>query len=242
MGLGMRHDLPMSAITEGNLPTKDWKQAKYKQDWRIGDTINASIGQGYVLASPLQLAVMTARAATGRAVIPRLIRAIDGIETEVTEPESLGIPESHLQAVRSGMTNVVNSQHGTSYGARIVNADRKMAGKSGTSQVRNISASERETGVVANANLPWKARDHALFVAFAPADAPRYACVVVVEHGGGGSAAAAPIVRDVLLRVMTGKLPDPQDYPENQRKRIESTLDELRLRNPDGTMPAEKKV
>jgi len=242
MGLGMRHDLPMSAITEGNLPTKDWKQAKYKQDWRIGDTINASIGQGYVLASPLQLAVMTARAATGRAVVPRLIRAIDGVETEIVPPESLGIPESHLEAVRSGMNNVVNSQHGTSYGARVAAADKKMAGKSGTSQVRNISASERETGVVANTDLPWKYRDHALFVAYAPAEAPRYAVAVVVEHGGGGSSAAAPIARDVLLRVLNGALPDPADYPEAQRKRIESMLKDLRLRNADGTMPAEKKV
>ncbi|NBZ88239.1 penicillin-binding protein 2 [Stagnihabitans tardus] len=242
LGLGMRHDLPMSAITEGILPTKEWKQTKYKQDWRIGDTINASIGQGYVLASPLQLAVMTARTATGRAVVPRLIRAIDGVETKVAEAESLGIPESHLEAVRAGMNSVVNSQHGTSYGARVAAADKKMAGKSGTSQVRNISASERETGVVANTDLPWKFRDHALFVAYAPADAPRYAVAVVVEHGGGGSSAAAPVARDVLLRVLTGALPDPADYPETQRKRIQSMLEELRLRNPDGTMPAEKKV
>jgi penicillin-binding protein 2 len=242
LGLGIRHDLPMSAITEGNLPTKAWKQAKYKQDWRIGDTINASIGQGYVLASPLQLVVMTARAATGKAVVPRLIRAIDGVETEVPEAPSLGIPESHLAAVRSGMTNVVNSQRGTSYSARIVAADKKMAGKSGTSQVRNISAAERETGVVANGDLPWKFRDHALFVAYAPLDAPRYAVAVVVEHGGGGSSAAAPIARDALLRTLSAGLPDLKDYPENQRKRIESMLEELRLRNPDGSLPPEKKV
>jgi penicillin-binding protein 2 len=175
-------------------------------------------------------------------VVPRLIRAIDGVETEIVSPESLGIPESHLEAVRSGMNNVVNSQHGTSYGARVAAADKKMAGKSGTSQVRNISASERETGVVANTDLPWKYRDHALFVAYAPAEAPRYAVAVVVEHGGGGSSAAAPIARDVLLRVLNGALPDPADYPEAQRKRIESMLKDLRLRNADGTMPAEKKV
>ena len=242
LGLGMRHDLPMSAITEGNLPTKAWKSQKYKQDWRIGDTINASIGQGYVLASPLQLAVMTARVATGRAVVPRLVRAVAGRETEIAPAESLGIPESHLQAVRSGMMNVVNSQRGTSYAARIATAEFRMAGKSGTSQVRNISASERETGVVANTDLPWKFRDHALFVAYAPVEAPRYAVSVVVEHGGGGSSAAAPIARDALLRVLSGALPDPKDYPENQRKRIQSMLEELRLRNPDGSLPAEKKV
>ncbi len=204
MGLGQRHDLPMSAITEGILPTKEWKQARFNQDWRIGDTINASIGQGYVLASPLQLAVMTARVATGRLVVPRLVKAVDGVEVAIAEALPLGMETSHLQTVRAGMDQVVNGQHGTSYAARIDNAAMLMAGKSGTSQVRNISAAERETGVVDNVDRPWKERDHALFVAYAPADAPRYAVAVVVEHGGGGSLAAAPIARDALLRVMTG--------------------------------------
>ncbi|MEI6799874.1 MAG: penicillin-binding protein 2 [Pseudomonadota bacterium] len=242
MGLGQRHDLPMSAITEGMLPTKEWKQQRFKQDWRIGDTINASIGQGYVLASPLQLAVMTARVATGRLVVPRLVKAVDGIEVPVAETLPLGMPTSQLDSVRSGMTQVVNGQHGTSYAARIDNDALRMAGKSGTSQVRNISAAERETGVVTNTDLPWKERDHALFVAFAPADAPRYAVAVVVEHGGGGSSAAAPIARDALLRVMTGALPDPMDYPESQRARIDTMLKELRLRRADGSQPPEIKA
>ncbi len=242
MGLGQRHDLPMSAITEGILPTKEWKQQRYKQDWRIGDTINASIGQGYVLASPLQLAVMTARVATGRMVVPRLVKAVGGVEVPVTDALPLGLKTSHLESVRSGMNQVVNDQQGTSYAARIANDAMHMAGKSGTSQVRNISAAERETGVVNNNDLPWKARDHALFVAYAPADSPRYAVAVVVEHGGGGSSAAAPIARDALLRVMTGALPDPMDYPESQRARIDSMLKELRLRRPDGSQPPEIKA
>ena len=242
MGLGQRHDLPMSAITEGILPTKEWKQARFKQDWRIGDTINASIGQGYVLASPLQLAVMTARVATGRLVVPRLVKAVDGVEVAIAEALPLGMETSHLQTVRSGMDQVVNGQHGTSYAARIDNVAMLMAGKSGTSQVRNISAAERETGVVTNTDLPWKERDHALFVAYAPADAPRYAVAVVVEHGGGGSLAAAPIARDALLRVMTGALPDPMDYPESQRARIDAMLKDLRLRRPDGSQPPEIKA
>ena len=242
MGLGQRHDLPMSAITEGILPTKEWKQARFKQDWRIGDTINASIGQGYVLASPLQLAVMTARVATGRLVVPRLVKAVDGVEVAIAEALPLGMETSHLQTVRSGMDQVVNGQHGTSYAARIDNVAMLMAGKSGTSQVRNISAAERETGVVDNVDRPWKERDHALFVAYAPADAPRYAVAVVVEHGGGGSLAAAPIARDALLRVMTGALPDPMDYPESQRARIDAMLKDLRLRRPDGSQPPEIKA
>ena len=242
MGLGQRHELPMSAITEGILPTKEWKQARFNQDWRIGDTINASIGQGYVLASPLQLAVMTARVATGRLVVPRLVKAVDGVEVAIAEALPLGMETSHLQTVRAGMDQVVNGQHGTSYAARIDNVAMLMAGKSGTSQVRNISAAERETGVVDNVDRPWKERDHALFVAYAPADAPRYAVAVVVEHGGGGSLAAAPIARDALLRVMTGALPDPMDYPESQRARIDAMLKDLRLRRPDGSQPPEIKA
>ncbi len=242
LGLGQRHDLPMSAISEGNLPTKAWKQTRYKQDWRIGDTINAAIGQGYVLASPLQLAVMASRVATGLMVEPRLVREIDGKEVPRPEPQTLGIDTSKMVAVREGMAQVVNGQKGTSYAARVVNDTMKMAGKSGTSQVRNISASERETGVVGNADLPWEQRDHALFAAFAPVDAPRYAVAVVVEHGGGGSSVAAPIARDALLRTLTGALPDPKDYPANQKGRIESLLNGLKLRLPDGTQPEEERA
>ena len=239
LGLGQRHDLPMSAIADGIMPDKAWKQERYKQDWLIGDTINASIGQGYVLASPLQLAVMTARVATGLMVQPRLVREVGGKPVDLPDPQPLGIDTSKMVAVREGMAQVVNSQKGTSFAARVLNDSRKMAGKSGTSQVRNISAAERETGVVGNADLPWRMRDHALFVAFAPLDAPRYAVAVVVEHGGGGSAVAAPIARDALLRVMSGGLPDPDDYPANQKARIQSMLKDLRLRLPDGSQPAE---
>jgi penicillin-binding protein 2 len=242
LGLGVRHDLPMSAIAEGNMPDKAWKQARYKQDWRIGDTINASIGQGYVLASPLQLAVMASRVATGLNVQPRIVHEINGKEVPRPEVQTLGIDTSKMVAVRQGMAQVVNGQHGTGFGARIVNDAFKMAGKSGTSQVRNISAAERETGVVGNNDLPWEQRDHALFVAFAPVDNPRYAVSVVVEHGGGGSSVAAPIARDVLLRVLTGKMPEVTDYPANQRGRIGTLLSGLKLRNADGTQPAEEKA
>ncbi len=242
LGLGQRHVLPMSAISEGLMPTKAWKQERYGQDWRVGDTINASIGQGYVLASPLQLAVMASRLATGLMVEPHLVREVDGKPVDRPDPQPLGIDTSKMVVVRQGMAEVVNSQKGTSYSARIANAAMQMAGKSGTSQVRNISAAERETGVVGNADLPWKQRDHALFVAYAPLDAPRYAVAVVVEHGGGGSSVAAPIARDALLRAMTGKLPDPSDYPTNQKARIESMLEGLKLRLPDGTLPAETRA
>jgi penicillin-binding protein 2 len=237
LGLGIRHDLPMSAITEGIMPDKAWKQERYKQDWRVGDTINASIGQGYVLASPLQLAVMTARLATGRAVVPRLLHSVAGQETPVVEAPSLALSSAALNAVRIGMNDVINSKRGTAHSSRIVEAGMQMAGKTGTSQVRNISAAERARGVVSNDQLPWNRRDHALFVGYAPYDAPRYACSVVVEHGGGGSAVAAPIARDALLRVLHGDIPPLSSYPTEQRGRIETDLKNLKLRQPDGRLP-----
>jgi penicillin-binding protein 2 len=235
LGLGQRHDLPMSAISEGVMPNKAWKQESYQKDWRIGDTINASIGQGYVLTTPLQLAVMAARVATGRAIAPRLIHAIDGKELPSLAAPSLGIDGSNLRAIRAGMFSVINNQRGTAYSARIADASMAMAGKTGTSQVRNISAAERARGVVSNDDLPWERRDHALFVAFAPYEAPKYAVSVVVEHGGGGSAVAAPIARDMILRAMTGGLPPLDAYPTAQRARIETEQNDLKLRLPNAT-------
>lgn len=238
LGLGQRHDLPMSAITEGAMPDKAWKLAKSGEEWRIGDTVNASIGQGYVLTSPLQLAVMTARLATGRAVVPRLIHMVNGQEMPIAEASPLGIAPDLLAAVRAGMSAVSNSQRGTGYSARIDDPALRMAGKSGTSQVRNISAAERARGVISNDQLPWNRRDHALFVAFAPQDAPRYAVAVVVEHGGGGSTAAGPIARDAILRAMSDGIPPLSAYPASQRNRIETMHQNLPLRAPDGSPPA----
>ena len=237
-GLGQRYELPMSAISEGTIPNKDWMLEKHGQDWRMGDTINAAIGQGYVLASPLQLAVMVARIASGKVVLPRLVRSVGGKDVALAAAAPIGLDGSLLRAVRGGMFEVINNQRGTAYSARIADETMLWAGKSGTSQVRNISAAERETGVVGNDALPWKRRDHALFVGFAPAEAPRYSVAVVVEHGGGGSSVAAPIARDAILRTLYGKVPPVAAYPESQRARMETLLNALPLRLPDGTPPA----
>lgn len=206
LGLGERHDLPMSAVAEGLTPTQDWKRRKYGQSWMVGDTINASIGQGYVLASPLQLCVMTARTATGRNVLPRLIRAVDGVEVPVAGGAPLDINPLHLAYIRRGMDAVMNSRTGTARGSRLAEETMLMAGKTGTSQVRNITAAERASGVISNADLPWNRRDHALFVSYAPVHAPQIAVSVVVEHGGGGSAVAAPIARDITKFALGGGL------------------------------------
>lgn len=231
LGLGIRHDIPMSAVAEGLAPTQDWKATRRGEPWVIGDTINSSIGQGFVLASPLQLAVMTARLAAGTDIAPRLVRAIDGVPEPVRKTGPMDVNPAHLRAIRKAMTAVCNSQRGTGYRSRIVDETMQMAGKSGTSQVRNITAAERARGVTSNKDLPWERRDHALFVSYAPADRPRYAVSVVVEHGGGGSAAAAPIARDVLLRVLSGEqLPPLEAYPSSQREKIEEQQRQLPLR------------
>ena len=238
LGFGLRHDLPMSAIAEGVMPDKAWKLSSQKAEWVIGDTVNASIGQGYVLTSPLQLAVMTARIASGKQVVPRIVQSINDQRVPVAEVEGLGIEGSKLRAVQMAMFEVVNGAQGTGRSSRIVDEAMIMCGKSGTAQVRNFSAGEKADGVIANADLPWKMRDHALFVCFAPADNPKYAVSVVVEHGGGGSAVAGPIARDAILRVMSGGMPALTSYPADQRGRMETLLTALQLRLPDGSRPA----
>jgi penicillin-binding protein 2 len=173
-----------------------------------------------VATSPLQLAVMTARIATGRAVKPRLVRSIDGVEQPSGAGESLGLNENNLRRVRRAMYDVSNHSRGTAYRTRIQEERFRMAGKTGTSQVRRITQAERDTDVTRNADLPWNRRDHALCVSFAPADNPKYAVAIVVEHGGGGSTAAAPIARDVMLQALYGGTPPLSAYPSASRGQI----------------------
>lgn len=227
LGLGQRFDIPMSAVAEGLNPTREWKQARRGEAWLVGDTVNASIGQGFVLATPLQLAVMTARLATGRAVIPRLTRAVGDTETPVPEAPPLGIDPTHLAVVRRGMSEVMNHQRGTAYSSRVVDPELRLAGKTGTSQVYSITPAERAAGIRTDAQRPWNRRNHALYVAFAPETAPRIAVSVVVEHGGGGSSVAAPIARDIALFALHGGLPPLSAYPQPQRNRIETMLREM---------------
>ena len=231
-GLGVRHDVPMSAVATGLTPTKDWKYRTHGTEWVIGDTVNASIGQGYMLASPLQLCVMAARLASGTAVRPRLIKNIDGIEQPTGTGPSLGMNETNLRMMRAAMFDVVNDRRGTAYGSRIIDDAMRMAGKTGTSQVRNITAAERAAGVTKNEDLPWERRDHALFVNFAPYDNPKYAVAVVVEHGGGGSSAAAPIARDITLQALFAGEPPVEAYPTKDRDKIIQQQRKLRTVRP----------
>jgi len=242
LGIGVKHDLPMSAVTEGLAPTKDWKKERYGKDWLIGDTLNSGIGQGYVLASPLQLAVMAGRVATGRNLDPRIVRSLNDREEPLAEAPPLEVNENYLRAVRGGMFAVMNGAHGTARASRIADDTLAMCGKTGTSQVRNISAAERASGVISNDDLPWERRDHALFVCYAPADAPRIAVSLIVEHGGGGSAAAAPIARDILLQALYDGFPPLTAYPESQRSRIEAERANLPLADPASFTPPKSRA
>lgn len=204
LGFGQSLDLDMPGERNGLIPTKAWKQATIGVPWQLGETLVSGIGQGYVLATPLQLAVMTARLVNGGlAVTPHLTLAPPGVDPSDEPPREfkpIGVSDRARRIVIQGLVEVVNNpQGGTAWRSRIEEKEFAMGGKTGTSQVRRISLAERDRGVRKNHERPWRERDHALFVGFAPTDAPRYVVAVVVEHGGGGSKAAAPIARDVLL-------------------------------------------
>jgi penicillin-binding protein 2 len=216
-GMGDGFDLPIPALKGGLIPDREWKKKSYDESWQTGDSLNAAIGQGFVLATPLQLAVMSARLATGRAVEPRMIRARGGNPIPYPDAPPMGFPAADLDLVQGGMYDVVNGNRGTARRSRIVDDAALMAGKTGTSQVRNITPAERAAGIFRNEDLPWNRRDHALFVCYAPVHDPKYAVSVVVEHGGGGSSAAAPIARDVMMRALYGPDIPLRAYPADQR-------------------------
>ncbi|HEX4693649.1 penicillin-binding protein 2 [Sphingomonas sp.] len=178
LGLGQKFDIPFPTQRYGTVPDSGWKRRRYKADWTVADSLNASIGQGYVLANPLQLAVMASRIASGRALVPRLL-----MDQPARAANPLPLDPAHLAYIRDAMYGVVN-QGGTGGAARLNIPGVSLAAKTGTAQVRRITMAERGSGVLSNASLPFKLRDHALLVCFAPAENPRYAAAVVLEHGG----------------------------------------------------------
>jgi penicillin-binding protein 2 len=187
MGFGEKFDLPFDHQRFGTIPDPDWMMRKYHRQWQGYDTVNMSIGQGMVLINPLQLAVMASRLATGKRVVPRLLKG------RPPAPQTqLAVDQDHIDFIRRAMWGVVD--HGTAAAAKFPIAGIQMAGKTGTAQTHNLSAGERGNYTAAN----WKLRDHSLFMGFVPFDNPRYACGTIVEHGGFGAAVAAPLVRDTL--------------------------------------------
>jgi penicillin-binding protein 2 len=189
MGFGEKFDLPFENQRYGTVPDPDWMMRKYHRKWQGYDTVNMSIGQGMVLINPMQLATMASRLATGRRVVPRLLKS-----KPVVPQQQLAVDQDHLDFIRTAMAGVVD--HGTAAAAKFPIPGIQMAGKTGTAQTHNYNASERGGNYTA-AN--WKLRDHSLFMAFIPFDNPKYAAGAIVEHGGFGASVAAPLVRDTLL-------------------------------------------
>lgn len=227
-GMGQYLDAGLPGEKRGLIPTRAWKKKAKGTSWQQGETVLAGIGQGFILTTPLQLAVMMSRLVNGgRAVRPSLTRQIISHSEDVSQIsvssdfQKIGLHPTHLNVVARAMTAVTNSPTGTAFRARIKDGNRAMGGKTGTVQVRRISKAERETGVLKNEDLEWHERDHAVFVGFAPVETPRYAVSVVVEHGGSGSSSAAPIARDILLEAQRR---DPSGNTVNNQARREPKL------------------
>ncbi|CAN5740409.1 hypothetical protein BH11PSE3_BH11PSE3_29930 [soil metagenome] len=227
LGFGRQSELGLPGESAGIQPSRSWKQEKLGKPWQHGDTFNLGIGQGYMNATPLQLAIMTARIANGGyEVQPNLLLASATSREELTPPAprskptapSLRLNPQHLAMVREGMVQVVAS--GTANHLRkdatgkFLDPAYRFAGKTGTAQVKRITERERDMGITQE-QLPWHLRHHALFVCFGPLDSPRYACAVIVEHGRGGGLTAGPIGRDVLVETMKR---DPSRRTDGFRK------------------------
>ncbi len=219
LGMGVDPTIDLPGARAGMIPTRAWRRGQGKA-WNIGDAIVSGIGQGFIQLSPLQLATYTSRLATGRAIEPHLTRSIAGVLQPGSKPDDwaiLDIPERDLHLVREGMWQVVNEPGGTAPIARLGEGHGQMAGKTGSSQVRRVSRELRERGGFKSENLPWEYRPHALFVGYAPYDAPRYAVAVVVEHGNAGAATAGPVARDIMAETLRR---DPANRTEPQGARV----------------------
>jgi len=197
------------------IPTPRWRRAK-GHHWNGGDTIVSGIGQGFIQVTPLQLATYASRVATGRMVQPHLTRAMGGVvgpEAIAAHWPALELSEAWLGVIRAGMYAVVNDPGGTAPKARLPLPGVRMAGKTGSAQVRRVSRALRESGHFNSANLPWEMRPHALFICFAPFEAPQYAVSVVIEHGNAAADIAAPIARDIMMDTLARDPASRRDAP-----------------------------
>jgi penicillin-binding protein 2 len=204
LGLGTELEIDLPTQRTGLIPTREWRIAQ-GHPWNLGDTIVSGIGQGYIQVTPLQLATYVARVATGRAIQPHVTRKLGGEAQPGADPSDwplMRIADHSMAQVREGMFAVVNEPGGTAPQARLADPRWQLAGKTGSAQVRRVSREQRENTNFDSSKLPWEFRPHALFVCYAPYDAPRYAVSVVVEHGNAGAQMAGPIARDIMTDVL----------------------------------------
>jgi penicillin-binding protein 2 len=215
LGLGVELELDLPGQRPGLIPTREWRISK-GHAWNMGDTVVSGIGQGFIQVTPLQLATYASRIASGRVVQPHLTRRLAGVMQPGSERDDwpvMGMTDKLLLNVREGMWAVVNEPGGTAPLARLADPQVQLAGKTGSAQVRRVSRELRESGHFDSEKLPWEYRPHALFVAYAPYDAPRYALAVVIEHGNAGAAAAAPMAREIMTEVLRRDPANRTDAP-----------------------------
>ena len=213
LGLGAPTGIELPGEHSGLMPSKEWKLKTYKSPWQQGDTLSVGIGQGYVTATPLQLCQQAARIASGKQVSPRLVHSVGNRILPRPDPVKLDFSDDALGKVRSGMNKVMNEPGGTAFALRITIPGLEMAGKTGTAQVRVYSAEEHQHGMLKNANLEWKLRDHGLFIGFAPVSDPKYAVCCVVEHDAEGHPQVVA-ARDVMqFALQRDPLKLPTAYP-----------------------------
>jgi len=187
-GLGQLYNIGFDTEKKGIVPSKKWKKETLKKKWYGGETLNAAIGQGYILVNPMQLAIMTARIASkGKKIEPTIL------SNKIKEFEEIKNISKYLKIIDKALFKVVNEYKGTAF--RSKSDEYLFSGKTGTSQVKRISLLERESDDFRKKEIEWKNKDHALFVGYMPSDKPKYAISVVIEHGGSGAATAAPIAK-----------------------------------------------
>ena len=208
LGLGTQTGFPFGTERSGLIPTRAWKKKRFGTSWYDGETVISAIGQGFVLTTPLQLATMASALANGGTVWkPQVVQKIVDLEGEtewLLEPEKASEtawPPRHLTPIRKAMESVVNDVGGTAWRSRLDKV--RFAGKTGTAQVVRKKSDDEEE--VEEEEVPYRFRDHALFVSYAPAENPQIAVAVVVEHGGHGSSAAAPVAKAIYDAYFNGK-------------------------------------
>ena len=229
LGFGKKTGIESQNEKSGLLPSKAWKSAQFGDGWRLGDTMNLGIGQGFLNSTPMQMVQMMAWVANGGyAVKPTLLKQ----DPDKVNSESLGFSRHYLLEILEGLKAVVNKSGGTAYHTRFDVNGQYMGGKTASTQIRRISLAEREKGLKQQHELAWKDRDHAFFVGYAPVNKPRYAIAVAVEHGGGGGMVAAPIASSIMRQVLELEIADK----EAERQRIQESVSKLSLKNKPKTL------
>ena len=222
-GLGTKTGILLPRETSGLIPNREWKKKRFGEEWQLGETLSCSIGQSYILTTPLQLAIAYAAIANGGTLYyPYLIKEIFKNDGEVIkkfspkEVSNINISKDSLDAIKKGLYQVVNEKKGTAWWYRGVGI--RMAGKTGTSQVKSMTSKELFSKCE---DMPYRDRHHGIFVGYAPAYDPKIAVSVVVEHGCHGSSAAAPVVRDVITKYMKKYHPETYNlYAEEDKKKL----------------------